>query len=187
MRVGQLDLRRAPPYRLVDPLRAPVRRRQEVPAGRRRWSHPGRLADHQHPEPGERLPRATRTPAPIGPAPAAPIARMWFQARIPTTARTRFSSGSTRRRSCNSRRAPTAMPSGIRSSVRGSSTSICRSSGTSCSAAASRCSSGSRRSIRSTSRSGMIRTQVVSNSQYGQITSTRKPMRELQLGVKFGF
>ena len=27
----------------------------------------------------------------------------------------------------------------------------------------------------------------VANSQYGQITSTRKPMRELQLGVKFGF
>jgi hypothetical protein len=28
---------------------------------------------------------------------------------------------------------------------------------------------------------------AVTNSQYGQITSTRKPMRELQLGVKFGF
>jgi hypothetical protein len=27
----------------------------------------------------------------------------------------------------------------------------------------------------------------VTSSQYGQITSTRKPMRELQLGVKFGF
>ncbi len=27
----------------------------------------------------------------------------------------------------------------------------------------------------------------VSAAQYGQITSTRKPMRELQLGVKFGF
>ncbi|MCM3879599.1 MAG: carboxypeptidase-like regulatory domain-containing protein [Vicinamibacterales bacterium] len=27
----------------------------------------------------------------------------------------------------------------------------------------------------------------VANSQYGQITSTRKPMRELQLGIKFGF
>ena len=27
----------------------------------------------------------------------------------------------------------------------------------------------------------------VANTQYGQITSTRKPMRELQLGVKFGF
>ena len=28
---------------------------------------------------------------------------------------------------------------------------------------------------------------AVTNSQYGQITSTRKPMRELQLGVKFTF
>jgi hypothetical protein len=27
----------------------------------------------------------------------------------------------------------------------------------------------------------------VQSAQYGQITSTRKPMRELQLGVKFGF
>ena len=27
----------------------------------------------------------------------------------------------------------------------------------------------------------------VTAAQYGQITSTRKPMRELQLGVKFGF
>ena len=28
---------------------------------------------------------------------------------------------------------------------------------------------------------------AVTTAQYGQITSTRKPMRELQLGVKFGF
>jgi hypothetical protein len=27
----------------------------------------------------------------------------------------------------------------------------------------------------------------VTSAQYGTITSTRKPMRELQLGVKFGF
>ena len=27
----------------------------------------------------------------------------------------------------------------------------------------------------------------VTSAQYGQITATRKPMRELQLGVKFGF
>ena len=28
---------------------------------------------------------------------------------------------------------------------------------------------------------------AVTSAQYGQITSTRKPMRELQVGVKFGF
>ena len=28
---------------------------------------------------------------------------------------------------------------------------------------------------------------AVTSAQYGQITTTRKPMRELQFGVKFGF
>ena len=49
------------------------------------------------------------------------------------------------------------------------------------------CSSGSRRSTRSTTRSGTTRTRRWRARMYGTINSTRKPMRELQLGLKFVF
>ena len=108
-------------------------------------------------------------------------------ARIRTTDRRRFRSGSPNQHLCCSRQPHTATPNGTASPDRGFSTSTCRSCGTSRSAAARAFSSGWRRSTRSTSPSGTIRTRTVTSAQYGNITSTRKPMRELQLGVKFGF
>ena len=53
---GLVDFRRAAPRRLVDSLRAAVRRGQAVRAERRRRRDPRRLAGHQHHEPVERLP-----------------------------------------------------------------------------------------------------------------------------------
>ncbi len=56
MRVGHVGLRRPAPHRLVDSLRATVRRGQALRAGRRRGRDPRWLAIHQHPEPFQRLP-----------------------------------------------------------------------------------------------------------------------------------
>ena len=80
-------------------------------------------------------------------------------ARIRTTGRRRFSSGSTLQHLCCSRHKTTATPCGTVLLDRGSSTSTCRSCGTSPSAAARACSCGSRRSTRSTSPSGRTRTR----------------------------
>ena len=151
----------AAPHRLVDPLRAAVWRRQEVRAGRRRWRDPRRLADHQHHEPVERLPEepehrtGSREPGPR--RSDRPECRSWpgserwtehDSAVVQHRGICAAADGHLRRR-----RAESVL------SDRGSSTSTCRSCGTSRSAAARACSSGSRRSTRSISPSGRIRTR----------------------------
>ena len=150
---GLVDFRRAAPLRLVDALRAAVRRRQAVPAAGVGGRDSGWLAGQHIISMSSGFP-GIRRPAPIAPTRAAPTARTLVSGQDPDAARGRSSSGSTRPRSCAAARSPTATLGGTASSGPGSSTSTCRSSGTSGSAAPRACSSGSRRSTRSTSPSG---------------------------------
>ena len=95
VRVGPVDLRRAAPRRVVDPLRAAVRRGQAVRPNRCRRRDPRRLAGQHHHERVERLP--AKFGSGFGPRQhwQRPASRTSCPARIPTTDRRRSTSGST--------------------------------------------------------------------------------------------
>ena len=176
---------------LVDPLRAAVRRGQAVHAGRRRGRDPWGLAVHQHPEPVERFPEE--------PADRAGSRRTWV-----TEIRDLMSYAG---------QDPNDGPNTILAVVQHS--SICAAAGgrhlwrRACGTCYPRTGDLQFRHVdpaelhaRGAARACKFRleafnvfnqpvwqdpTTAVTAALYGQINATRKPMRELQLGVKFGF
>ena len=187
MRMGAVGLRRASPLRLVGALRAAVRHGQAVPADGVGGAILGGWQVSAIINKSSGFPR-TGTPAPTGPTPAADQivrtstrpgseltgdsrrSQQWFNTRAFALQHARHlrqrrpqhvhRSGHLQRR----RVAHPELPDRRRQD---------------------RCSSGWRRSTCSTTRSGATRTRRLASPLYGTINTTRKPMRELQLGVKF--
>ena len=187
--MGPVDLRRAAPVRVVDSLRAAVRRGQTVRARRasaRRFSAAGRPPTIISAV--ERLPTKLRSGFGSTPTRAATSARTSFPARIPTTGRRRSSKWF-------NTDAFALQPLGTygnspRNNIIGPGIfnfdmSIIRNFRF-----------GTSKSLQFRLEAFNVLNQPVWNdpntsmanlATFGTITSTRKPMRELQLGVKFAF
>ena len=188
VRVGAVDLRRPAPVGHLGALRAAVRPGQAVGAAAaspaRSWAA-GRSA------PSSTSPaasRGTRPLAPTSPTPAPrPTGRTSCRARIPTTGRRRRSSGSTPPRS----RVPAAFTYGdagrnivVGPGIFNTDASIIRNFML-----------GGSRSLQFRLEAFNLFNKPIwgdpdmsmSSPLYGQINTTRTPMRELQLGVKFSF